>query len=306
MNTLDTVTSARVSRRTLLKGAGAAGAGLALAQAGLLTADAADAAQAESIQDILDTTVTVESFGVTILGAALESNRQGNFSPRIADPVVAILTAARAQEQFHLEFFQGLGGRMLTRTFTVPDPALLTNPTVFFDALQAQESREVAAQIAAFKTFTALGRSDLVKVSFQYAAEEAEHRLLANFAAGARPALDLAFAPALFNTAGEILVAMRQVGLIGGSGTAATYPGPGTIDPSNVTNRTPDGPAVSCAGAPGMPRTGGGGGRQPQDLLGLLGLVGLGAAAAGALSRRLAAQTPAQARAGDESGGERG
>ena len=289
MNTLDTVTSARFSRRTLLKGAGAAGAGLALAHAGLLQ-DAA--AQQESLQDILDITVTTEMFGVTFLGAALESNRQGNFNPAFPDPVVAILEAARAQEQFHLEFFESLGGEPLTSTFNVPDPALLTNTTFFFETLQAQETREVAAQIAAFRTFVALGRPDLVKVSFQYAAEEAEHRLLANYAAGTRPASNLGFAPALYTSVGEFLADLRQIGIIGGSGPAATYPGPGTIDPTNVTNRTPDGAVVSCAPAmPGLPNTGGGGGRGPQETLGLLGLAGLGAAAAAVLSRRLAAQS---------------
>ena len=291
MNTLETGASGRFSRRTLLKGAGALGAGLTLAQ---VSSFREVAAQSETIQDILDVTTTVESFGVTILGAAIESNRQGNFNPAIPAPVIAILMAARAQEQFHLDFFLGLGGRPRTQTFTVPDPALLTNPTTFFNALQEQEAREVAAQIAAFTTFTAQRRPDLVKVSFQYAAEEAEHRLLANYASGTRPATNQAFAPALFNTTGEILVAMRQIGLIGGSGPAATYPGPGTIDPTNVIERTPGGQVVACAAAtrmPGMPNTGGGGGNADlQETLRVLGIAGIGAAAFAVFSRRKAAR----------------
>ncbi len=298
MNSLETVAGARVSRRTLLKGAGALGVGVALAQAGALHEAAAAAQQQERLQDILDITVTTEHFGVTVLGGAIESNRQGNYNPRIPDNVIAILQAARAQEQFHLEFFQTLGGKPLTTTFHLPDPALLTNPTLFFDALQAQETREVAAQIAAFSTFTALKRPDLVKVSFQYAAEEAEHRLLANYAAGKRPANDLGFAPALYDTVAEFAADLRRLGFIGGSGPAITYPGPGRIDPTNVTNRTPDGPAVNCTAPamPGMPNTGGGGARGSQDTLQVLGLLGLGAAAAGALAR-LAARDAARATA---------
>lgn len=158
MNPLETAASAHVSRRTVLKGAGAAGVALALAQAGFLHEAAAQQQQQENLQDILDITVTTEHFGVTFLGAAIESNRQGNFNPKIPDPVIAILTAARAQEQFHIEFFQTLGGKPLTTTFNVPNPALLTDPVLFFDTLQAQETREVAAQLAAFNTFVALRR----------------------------------------------------------------------------------------------------------------------------------------------------
>jgi hypothetical protein len=313
MTGLDALTNARLSRRTLLKGTGAAGLGLALASAfpyESLAAQATSAAQAESIQDILDATVTTEMFGVTFLGAALDSASKGNYNPAIPAPVIAILTAARAQEQFHLEFFQSLGGKPLTQTFTIPNPALLTDSRLFFDTLQAQETREIAAQLAAFTTFTALKRPDLVKVSFQYAAEEAEHRVLANYAAGTRPANNYGFAPALYGSVAEFVAALRQLGVIGGSGPAATYPGPGTINPADVIERTPSGPAVNCTPAattppapapmPGLPNTGAGhgatGGDAVQRMLGLLGVAGIGAAAA-ALSRRRAT---AEARANQE------
>jgi hypothetical protein len=345
MNPLENVASARVSRRTLIKGAGALGVGITLSQARLFREVAA---QQETIQDILNITATTEAFGVTLLGTVIENIRQGNFSRPVPANVQAVLVAARAQEQFHLEFFQSIGGQLLTNTFTIPDPRLVTDYDFFFTNLAAQEAREVAAQIAAFNTFVAEGRSDLVKVSYQYAAEEAEHRLLANFAAGVRPANNVAFAPALFTSVTEFLAALQQLGIIGGSGTPATYPGPGAIDASNVTERTPGGQAVMCmapAGAaqptapaatatrtpvvtpatpartpvpttpsptrpaatptppmPGLPNTGGGsaGGAGTQETLQTLGLLGLGAAAAGALARRLKAQSPAT----EESGGQ--
>jgi hypothetical protein len=251
MNTLETVAGARSSRRTLLKGAGAVGLGLAVAGTARFEPVAA---QSESVQDILNITATTEAFGVTVLGEALASNEQGNYDQPFPDAVVAILTAARAQEQFHLEFFQGLGGELLTDTFTVP-PELLTDPVVFFNALALQEASEVAAQIAAFQTFTEVGRSDLVKVSFQYAAEEAEHRVLANYAAGNRPPNDVAFAPALFATVGGFFASLEERGIIGGTGTAITYPGPGEIDASGVIERTPGGPEVDCLPLT-MPNTG--------------------------------------------------
>lgn len=285
MTTFEPLTRAQLSRRVMLKGVGALGAGAALAPFGGVRPALA---QAETVQDILNVTVTVEKFGVTFLALGLESASNGNFNPPIPDPVIAIVTAARAQEQAHLDFFESLGGQSLTDTFTVPDPALLTDPTAFFDAVSAQEAREVAAQVAAFDTFTEVNRPDLVKVSFQYGAEEAEHRVLANYAAGVRPPNNVAFAPALFTTTSEIITAMKEVGLIDGSGPAATYPGPiEGFDFSNVTNTEPDGPEVSCAPVT-MPNTGTGimpSGGDEQTLAGLLGLTSFGAAAAALILR---------------------
>ena len=263
MDRFAALTGRRVSRRGLLKGVGATAVGLGLAQTGLSTAGlssnglkqlarggswspAPAAAAAENLQDILDITTTTEAFGVTILGAGIASNEAGNFDPPIPDDVIAILKAARAQEMFHLQFFQSLGGNMLVDTFHVPDPAILTDPVVFFQTIDQQETREVAAQIAAMQTFTELGRPDLVKVSFQYAAEEGEHRLLGSYASGNRPPNNRGFAPKPYETVGEFYAELQALGIIGGDGPAATYPGPGEIDTSNVIETTPGGPMVVC------------------------------------------------------------
>jgi hypothetical protein len=298
MNTPDTETGGLVSRRTVLKSVGTVGVGMTLAQAGLLEEAAA---QSESIQDILNITATTEAFGVTFLGAAINSARNGGYrSKPIPAPVIAILEAARAQEQFHLEFFQRAGGRMLTQTFTLPDPRLLTSYNLFFSTLVAQEAAEIASQIAAMRTFTAQRRPDLVKASFQYAAEEAEHRVLANYALGARPANNLAFERPLFNTVREFLGYLRQRGIIGGRGPAVRYPGPGAINARNVIQRAPGGPAAACTTTRGtagqapatLPDTGDNDG--VQELAQLLGLFGLGAAAMGAFLRRRSDQLDAQ------------
>ena len=200
---------------------------------------------ADSLQDILDMAVTVEMLGITLVGAGLDSNARGNFDPPIPPPLVAVLMAARGQEKAHYDFFRSLGGRPLVQEFHVPDPALLTDPNVFFGALQVEEARETAAHIAALAVFTALERPDLVKVSSQYAAEEAEHRLLTNYAAGARPANNYAFSPNLYQNATDILADLRQQGIIEGSGPAAKFPGPGEIDFTNVTELTPGGAVVA-------------------------------------------------------------
>lgn len=257
MTRYERLTSDHLSRRTVLKGAGAIGVGLgigatwqpAIAQTPEASPGATPVAGAvETIQDILNITATVEAFGLTFLGEAVASAEAGNYTLPIFPAELEIVKAARAQEQFHLDFFLGLGGEILTETFTIP-PETLTDRDTLFSTIVLQETVEIAAQLAAFQSFTALERPDLVKVSFQYAAEEAEHRLVANYALGVRPANDIAFAPLLFETAGGLLANLEERGIIGGTGTEIAYPGPGEVDASMVIVTEPGGPEVGCAAA---------------------------------------------------------
>lgn len=242
IDTADTIET-RLSRRTVLMSAGFVAVGFTAAQAGFLRTMAA---QSDELRDILDITATTERFGVTFLGEGLASNEAGNFDRGWPDSVVEIVTAARAQEQFHLDAFEQAGGTPMVDTFTIP-PEFLTSFDAFFGAVVEQEAAETGAQVAAMKAFTELERPDLVKISFQYAAEEAEHRLLANYTLGTRPANDIAFAPAPFETVAEFLASLEERGIIGGSGTEIVFPGPGEIDDTNVTEQEPGGPAVDCA-----------------------------------------------------------
>lgn len=256
MNGLDTIAMASLSRRLLLGGAGAAAVTMTLAQRDFLRAAAA---QDEAVQNILDITATVERFGVTFLGEGLQRAEDGRFDMPWPPVVVAIVTAARAQEQFHLDFFEQAGGVPLVDSFTVP-PEFLTDFNAFFTAVVEQETAETAAQIAAMRTFAELGRPDLAKVSFQYAAEESEHRLVANYTRGVRPPNDNAFAPALFATIDEFLASLEARGIIGGDGVEIVFPGPGEIDATNVTNTEPGGVEVSCAPGDGAAADGVGAG----------------------------------------------
>jgi hypothetical protein len=242
METQQTDLLARFTRRTALKAVGLGAAGFTVAQATFLRAAAKES---DTIQSILDITATTERFGVTLLGEGLQANANGKYDTSWPDNVVAVVTAARAQERFHLDAFEAAGGKAMTDAFTVP-PETLTSFDAFFSAVVEQEAREVAAQLAAMTTFTKMGRPDLAKVSFQYAAEEAEHRLLANYTRGTRPANNLAFAEAQYSTVAEFLADLKKLGFIGGKGTKITYPGPGDIDPTNVTQTEPTGPAASC------------------------------------------------------------
>ena len=242
MDTAQQIALSRWSRRTLLKATGVGAAGFTLAQASFLRTAAQES---DEIQDILDITATTERFGVTFLGEGLRANAEGAFDVPFPDVVVAVLTAARAQEFYHLEEFERLGGKARVDTFTVP-PEALTTFAVFFQAIVDQEARETAAHIAAMTVFSEMGRPDLAKVSFQYAAEEAEHRLLANYTLGVRPANDRAFADHLFVSIDDFYASLEEAGLIDGPGTEITFRTPSEIDDEGVTEKEPGGPEASC------------------------------------------------------------
>lgn len=260
MTDLETAASKPISRRTLLTSAGAGGVALMLAHTGLLHPDAAQAASElhygaapERVQDVLDIFATNEAFGVTLVGTILDSAKNGSYTPALPDKVLRSLRAVRAEEQFHLDAIKKTGGRLRTDTFFLTDPHVLQDPHTLFTDLVELEDAAIASVMASFRTFTHARRPDLVKQNFQFAAEESEHRLLANRNLGVRPANDQAFQPALYATVAEFYDALREKGIIDGStiggGRKIVYPGPGAIDPSDVTYRTPAGPSVTdtCA-----------------------------------------------------------
>lgn len=258
MNEIEQASSTQISRRALLRNTGAIGAGVILTTAlrspGPAGADKCGDTQTERVQDVLDILATNEAFGVTLVGTILDSARRGAYSPALPDKVLKNLRAVRAQEQFHLDALKRAGARLRTRTFYLSDPNILTDHNTLFTDLVELEDAAIAAVMASFQTFTREKRFDLVKMNFQFAAEESEHRLLANRALGTRPANDQAFAPKLYTTVAEFYATLKEKGIIGGagkqingSGQKITYPGPGAIDASNVIYTTPGGPAVACA-----------------------------------------------------------
>lgn len=256
MTSMDRILNARISRRSLFKSAGVAGAGLAMGSALSFGSNNALLRQAgvmrtvaqsdETIQQIIDVAVTAEAMAVTLIGGAVDSAMMGGYNQEIPGIVVDILQAARAEEQFHYEYLVEAGAVPLTTTFTIPDTALLSDYTTLFSTVVALDTAFVGAYMAAARRFAELGQPELVKVAYQIAGVEAEHRVLANYALGTRPANDFAFYPSMFNHVSEAAQALIDLGFIGGTGPQVMYPGPGTIDGSDVTVTSPDGAVVSC------------------------------------------------------------
>lgn len=246
MTDLETGTTGTFSRRALLTGAGAIGAGLVLAPSSLMFPNEAGAAAlgTESVQDILDILATNEAFGVTLVGTVLDSAKHGTYTSPIPVKVLRILHGVRAEEQLHLDFLLRVGAKLRTQTFYLADPKILTDPKTLFMDLVELEDAAIAAVMASMSTFTRARRFDLVKKNFQFATEESEHRLLANKALGTSPANDQAFAPSMYTTVSEFYATLKKKGIIGGPGKQISYPGPAAIDFQNVIYRTPRGPSA--------------------------------------------------------------
>ena len=205
----------------------------------ILSARAAQAGGCETVQEIIDIAATAEAFAVTLLGEALAAAERGELS--LNDEAIGTLVAARAAEQAHFDVLTEAGAEPLTMTFTVPDPELLTNVGLFLETLVALEEAFIAAYTAAAQEFVILGEAELAQLALQIGAVEAEHRAGARFFAIQAGALtgvpnDVAFERALFGSVGEAAAALENLGFIGGTGTEISYPGPGEIDPTGVSD----------------------------------------------------------------------
>lgn len=200
------------------------------------------AATSESVQDIINIAATAEAFAVTALGGALDNAANGRLALNAEQQQT--LRAARAEEQSHYAFLLAAGARPLTTTFTIPDARIVTDVPTFLKTLITLEEAFIAAYLTAAQEFVALGQGRLAQVALQIGAVEAEHRAGVRFYAIQAGVLtgtpnDVAFEKALFTTVGEAGAALQQLGFIGGSGTQITYPGPGAIDNSGVTQLVP-------------------------------------------------------------------
>ena len=157
---------------------------------------------------------------------------------------VQTLNAARAEEQAHYQYLTSVGARPLTTTFTLPDPAIITDVPAFLKTLVMLEEVSIATYIAAAQEFVALGEVELAQVALQIGSVEAEHRAGLRFYAILADVLsgtpnDVAFEKALFTSVDEALAALQQLGFIGGSGSQITYPGPGVIDATGIRQLQP-------------------------------------------------------------------
>lgn len=199
-------------------------------------------ATCESVQDIIDIAATAEALAITALGCALDSAAKGKLA--LNPEHIQAFTAARAEEQAHYDVLTAAGAKPLTTTFTVPDPKFLTDAATFLPAVIGLEEAFVAAYLAAAQGFALLNEPKLVQLALAIASVEAEHRVAVRFFAGEAGMIqelpnNIAFEQALFTSVGGAADALKKLGWIDGGGAKISYPGPGAIDASGVSQLKP-------------------------------------------------------------------
>ena len=77
----------------------------------------------------------------------------------------------------------------MTTTFTLPDPAVLTNAGLYFRMLELLETVCTAAYLTANREFAELGQPLLAKFAMQAGVVEGEHRVAARTALALMPTM---------------------------------------------------------------------------------------------------------------------
>lgn len=235
----DTQTPAE-TRRLLLGRAsaglmGAGGLGLLLAacggsasRSGTSAAGAATTASTSSsasssagdIQTIINTAATAEALAVTYLTAIVTSKGVGS-TP--VGKFVPVLKAANAEEYDHYKALTSLGAKPLTTKFWAPHDFFGRQLSGVFPTLQVAETLFVNAYLIAITAFAKAGKADLARYAAEIAGTEAQHLVLANYAAGKTPPNDLGFMDYSIDSIGGIVSALESAGV--GFGAKGSKPG---------------------------------------------------------------------------------
>src|SRR6185312_5698836 len=127
---------------------------------------------------------------------------------------------------------------------------IASDTTTLFQTIEALETAFMSAYIAAADEFSSMNKVPLVKVALQIGSVEGEHRALARLALGDSLPHNVAFEPSQFATVADAANALKQLGFIGGTGTALNFADyNGKVDNTGVTELTPGGVAADTSGA---------------------------------------------------------
>lgn len=214
-----TTESPTTSRRSLLRflsgGVAVAGFGQAFGHQPTFTALRAPADPA----GVLDMAATAEALAVSFYHHAL-----GRAAFRMDADTRAHLHSMLAAEQGHLELLDTLGGRPLTRTFSLPQ-GIHDDAGVFASTGLHLEGVLTGAYIAASHQLATLGHPELAATAAQLGASEAQHLTLLSHLAGYGPGeLTLPAAPLRLITDAPPVLAPFIAGPTAGR-TQVTLPG---------------------------------------------------------------------------------
>ena len=214
------------TRRRMLGRAGAlAAAGGVTALAGPGVAGAAVTGRSHghrSLGHFLNFTVTQEQFGVTALTNAI---RKAPGTP--SEQFVGVLRAAVTTEFTHVEALEAIGAEPLTSRFWIPD-AVFDGGVGLFTSLAVVEAIEVSLYLVGVSIFSVRSDAFGARLCAEALGTEAEHRVLARFAASVlgaptAPPNNVGFEPFPYKSTNEVVQALTGLGI--GYGTPGAAPG---------------------------------------------------------------------------------
>jgi hypothetical protein len=216
-----TATDGTTRRRMLGRAGALAAAGGMATLTGTGTA-AAEVRGGHSLRRFLNFTVTQEQFGVTAVTAAI---RKAPGTP--SEQFVPVLRAAVTTEFTHVEALKAIGAKPLTSKFWIPD-AVFDGGVGLFTSLATVEAIEVSLYLVGVTAFTACSNAFGARLCAEALGTEAEHRVLARFAASqlgapTAPPNNVGFEPFPYKTTPQVMKALMGLGI--GYGEQSSAPG---------------------------------------------------------------------------------
>jgi hypothetical protein len=210
-----------VTRRRMLGRAGAlaaAGGVATLARPGAAGATDMD----WSLRRFLDFTVTQEKFGVTAVTNAI---LKAPGTP--SEQFVPVLRAAVTTEFTHVQALEAIGARPLTSRFWIPN-AVFDGGVGLFTSLAVVEAIEVSLYLVGVSLYSVRSEAFGARLCAEALGTEAEHRVLARFAASqlgapTAPPNNVGFEPFPYRTTEAVIQALTGLGI--GYGRPGSAPG---------------------------------------------------------------------------------
>ena len=175
-----------------------------------------------SLRDFLNFTVTQEQFGVTAVTAAI---RKAPGTP--SEQFVPVLRAAVTTEFTHVQALKAIGAKPLTSKFWIPN-AVFDGGVGLFTSLAAVEAIEISLYLVGITAFTARSNAFGARLCAEALGTEAEHRVLARFAASqlgapTAPPNNVGFEPFPYKTTTQVEKTLTGLGI--GYGKQSSAPG---------------------------------------------------------------------------------
>lgn len=209
------------TRRRMLGRAGALAAAGGIAS--LAAPDTAGAAITDSsLGSFLNFTVTQELFGVTAVTNAI---RKAPGTP--SEQFVPVLRAAVTTEFTHAQSLKAIGAKPSTSKFWIPN-AVFDGGVGLFTSLAAVEAIEISLYLVGVSIFSLLRDPDGARLCAEALGTEAEHRVLARFAASVlgaptAPPNNVGFEPFPYRSTTQVVNALTTLGI--GYGKRSSAPG---------------------------------------------------------------------------------